>query len=55
MSKDILQMNKISEVKLKEEGNNIYRNVENKLEKSKKDIQNLLAEFKNSVSISIKR
>jgi len=46
---------KITEAKLKEEGNQVTRNVDAKLERSKKDVQNLLAEFKNTVTLGMKR
>ncbi|KAL4460022.1 hypothetical protein ABPG74_003548 [Tetrahymena malaccensis] len=40
---------------LREESQNLVRSVEVRIDKNKKDIQNLLAEFKNSISLSIKR
>ena len=46
---------KLSESKLKEEANHIYKNVDFKLEKNKRDIQNLLAEFKNNIAITMKK
>jgi hypothetical protein len=45
----------VTEAKLKEEAIHIYRNVDVKLDKNKKDIQNLLADFKNSVTLDMKR
>jgi hypothetical protein len=44
-----------SEQKLREEASHIYKNVDFKLEKNKKDIQNLLAEFKNTIAITMKK
>ncbi|EGR28822.1 hypothetical protein IMG5_168580 [Ichthyophthirius multifiliis] len=46
---------KIAEVKIKEDAQNIYRNVDVKIAKNRKDIQNLLAEFKNQISLQLKR
>ena len=46
---------KVAEAKLREEAQNVYRNVDVKIDRNKKDIQNLLAEFKNSIALSIKR
>jgi len=46
---------KVAEAKLREEAQNVYRNVDVKIDRNKKDIQNLLAEFKNSIALTIKR
>lgn len=46
---------KVAEAKLREEAQNVYRNVDVKIDRNKKDIQNLLAEFKNSIALSVKR
>ena len=51
----IQSVNSQTESKLKEEANQIYRNVDFKLEKNKKEIQNILAEFKNTLALSLKR
>ena len=55
MQAETLKQRAHKEAKLKEECSVLHRNIDIKLDKNKRDIQNLLAEFKNSVSLNIKR
>ncbi|KRX07190.1 hypothetical protein PPERSA_00347 [Pseudocohnilembus persalinus] len=46
---------KVLDAKSKEEAQHVQRNVDAKIDKNKRDVQNILAEFKNSIQIELKK
>jgi len=51
----VLNLQKITENKMKDEEVNLNRDVDKMLEGNKNDIQNLIAEFKNRIELSLKK